>query len=51
MREEYIAAVPDEIRDQVAAAVQREVERLKAAMVRGGVWIILWVEDTLEPRP
>ena len=35
LREEYIAAIPDEVRDQVSAAVTREVERLKKAMVRG----------------
>ena len=36
LREEYIAAVPDEVKDQVSAAVAREVERLKKAMVRRG---------------
>jgi hypothetical protein len=32
LREEYVAAVPDEIHDQVAAAVGREMELLKKAM-------------------
>ena len=36
LKEEYVAAVPDEVRDQVAAAVQREVDRLRKTMVRGG---------------
>ena len=33
LREEYVAAIPDEIRDQVAAAVAREVELLRKNMV------------------
>ncbi|GAX77641.1 hypothetical protein CEUSTIGMA_g5084.t1 [Chlamydomonas eustigma] len=32
LREEYVAAVPDEIHDQVAAAVAREMELLRKAM-------------------
>ena len=32
LREEYEAAVPDEIKDQVAEAVERELGLLKSAM-------------------
>lgn len=39
LREEYTAAVPDEIQEQVSAAVQREVDRLKKEMVGDGKWV------------